>query len=142
MPYIDLVRTWCIISFRISIGRSSSLSGPFAAFSLPFGAAVVSPAGGALAARATGALVHALSVSACIVMACALSCEGALERARSSAGAKGDAGLGVPGAEGGEEAMLISEVRAGTAEIHTSFSSERSQAKRQHTGGAALAVVA
>jgi hypothetical protein len=96
-----------MISLSTSTGRSSSLSGPFAAFSLPFGALQGVAAAGEAATELGGALAaHAGSTSHVVAMGCASSSEDDSERDGSASEGKGDAVLGVPGMESGEEAML------------------------------------
>lgn len=117
------------------MGRSSRFSGPFAAFSLPLGAAVTCSADGvvcAFAAAGVGALVHIPSASPCVVGVCASSWAGESERAASASKGMGDAVLGVPGDESGESAMVVLG-RAGTASRHAGSPGRcRGQAQEQH----------
>lgn len=110
------VCTWCMISLRTSMGKSSNLSGPFAAFSFPFGAVLTaSSAGGALTIVAGTPVFHTASGScgvAMVAMVCASSgdCESGWPASCSEEGC-GEAVLGEPGdVESGEEAMLLCEV--------------------------------
>lgn len=98
--------TWWIISFKISTGRSSSFSGPFEAFALPFCAGAGSVKGGAPTAPGAGVLVHTSSGDGWEPISCASSCEGENERAKSASEGSGDAVVGVPGVESGESAMM------------------------------------
>lgn len=99
--------TWWIISLSTSTGRSSRRSGPFAAFSFPLGTLhVASAAGAALTALAGTLASHTGSAVPRVAMACASSGEDESERTGSASEGKGDAVLGVPGMESGEEAML------------------------------------
>jgi hypothetical protein len=87
------------MSLSTSTGRSSSLSGPLAAFSSHFGSLwTASSGGGAAAALADREALGAPSV--------APSSEGDNERAASSSEGNGDDVLGVPGVESGDDAML------------------------------------
>lgn len=95
-----------MISFKISTGRSSNRSGPWTAFSLPFGAlSAASLAGAAITARAGTLAFHAASTSPWVAVICASFGEGVGGLAGSSEG-KGDAVLVVPGVDGGDESML------------------------------------
>jgi hypothetical protein len=93
------------------MGRSSSLSGLFTAFSFPFGAVGVARSGeGAPAAPADTLACHVGSVSCCVAMACASSGAGGCGRSASSSEGSGEAVLGTPGVESGEHVMLRGEV--------------------------------
>jgi hypothetical protein len=96
--------TWCMISFRISTGRSNSRRGPFGAFSFPLGAWWVgSTAGDAPGALSTaGWRMQEPSGSLCVAIECAASGEDESDCAVSSSKASGDEVLGLPGAESGE----------------------------------------
>jgi hypothetical protein len=118
--------TWCMISFKMSMGRSSSFSGPCAAFSFPFGAVTCSADVGAFTALGAGAFVHTPSSCPCIPRVCTSPCEGVNERARSASEGSGDMVLGVPGVESGESAMVLHKVRA--ARRHASSSGRRIRA--------------
>lgn len=98
-----------MISFKTSTGKSSSRSGPLAAFSLPFGVLTASSAGGATSALAGTLARHIASTSLWIAAVCAASGEGANGLLGSSSEGKGDAVLAVPGVDGGEEAILDGE---------------------------------
>jgi hypothetical protein len=50
--------TWCMISFRISIGRSSNFKGPLVAFSFPFDSTPCSADSVAFTMLGAGALIH------------------------------------------------------------------------------------
>jgi hypothetical protein len=103
-----------MISFNTSTGKSSSFSGPVAAFSFPFGGALLtaSSTGSAPVLRAGTCPLPLVggtaSTPVCVAMRCASSSEGECGRIASSDGS-GDAVLGEPG-ESGEEAMLLVEV--------------------------------
>lgn len=103
-------RTWCMISFKMSTGRSSSCSGRLAAFSFPF-SAWSTGAGAADAPTALGTarwLGQASSACFCIAIAGASSGEGESDWAMSSSNVNGDDVLGLPGAESGEAMSLSS----------------------------------
>jgi hypothetical protein len=97
-----------MMSLSTSTGKSSSLSGPLAAFSLPLVtlSTASSAAAGAMAALPGTLVGGCASSTAWVAMLCALPSEGGNWRAGSSSEGKGDAVLGVPGAESGEDAML------------------------------------
>jgi hypothetical protein len=103
-------RTWCMISFKTSTGRSSSFSGPRAAFSFPFGAWL--PAAGAADAPTALGTASWLgqTASACfgVAIACASSGADASDWAMSSSNVDGDDALGLPGVESGEAMSLSS----------------------------------
>lgn len=99
-----------MISFRISTGRSSSRSGPLAAFSFPLGACFAgSAAVDAPAVLGTvGWLGQAASGSLCVAIGCASPGEEESDCAMSSSKVNGDEVLGVPGVESGEAMSLLS----------------------------------
>lgn len=98
--------TWCMISFSTSTGRSSSLRGPFAAFSLPLFAVPTASAGTDAAALAGTLASHAGSASFRVAMVCASLGEGESERPSPSSESKGEAVLGDAGDSSGEDAMV------------------------------------
>lgn len=103
-------RTWCMISFKMSTGRSSSFSGPLAAFSFPLGAWLTG-AGAADAPTALGTarwLGQASSACFCVAIVCASSGADESDGAMSSSNVNGDDALGLPGVESGEAMSLSS----------------------------------
>lgn len=99
-----------MISFRISTGKSSSRSGPLAAFSFPLRACFTGSAA-AVAPTALGTarwLGQASSAaSLCAAIVCASSGEEESDCAMSSSKVSGDEVLGVPGVESGEAMALV-----------------------------------
>lgn len=103
-------RTWCMISFKTSTGRSSSFSGPLAVFSFSLGAWLTG-AGAADAPTAFGTarwLGQASSACFCVAIVCASSGEDESDWAMSSSKVSGDDALGLPGVESGEAMSLSS----------------------------------
>ena len=104
------IHTWCMMSFNMSTGRSSSRSGPLPAFSFPLdtcftgSAAVDAPA----ALGTVSWLGQPSSASSCVAVVCASSGEEESDCAMSSWNVNGDAVLAVPGVESGEAMSLSS----------------------------------
>lgn len=107
-----------MISFKISTGRSSSFSGPRAAFSFPFGAWLAGAGAGAADADADADAPTALgtarwlgqtsSACFCVAIVCASSGEDESDCAISSSNVSGDDVLGLQGVESGEAMSLSS----------------------------------
>lgn len=108
--------TWWIISLRMSTGRSRSLNGVFLAFSFPLSNLLIDSLGGcgALAAAASGLLSRAHPGSSWVWedMASVSSGGSGADRLSSSCEGVGEAVLGVPGEESGEESMLFRDAHA------------------------------
>lgn len=115
----------------MSIGRSSSFSGPLTAFSFPLGSIACSADSVAFTTLGAGALVHTPSACPCMSPVCASSCEGEKERAAFLSECSGDAVIGVPGVESGESAMMVRRRRVGGGHIG-SRGRVGSQVQRQH----------
>jgi hypothetical protein len=96
-----------MISFKMSMGRSSSFSGPLGAFSFPFASMACSADAVAFTTLGVGALVHTPSPCPCISAVCASSCKGEKQRVRFLSEGSGDAVVGVPGVESGESVMML-----------------------------------
>jgi hypothetical protein len=110
-PGATRLLTWCIISLRTSMGRSSNRSGPSLAFSFPLSDELAASLGG------RGAGAHAMGASEPLsrwltgtswndTAGNATHDAGDAGGGNSSSEGSGEHVLGVPGDEGGEEAML------------------------------------
>jgi hypothetical protein len=123
------------------MGRSSSLSGLFTAFSFPLGAAAMAWSGkGVLGTPADTLACHAGSASCCVAMPCASSCAGGRGRSASSSEGSGEAILGTPGVESGEHVMLRGEVARAERRHRPPQGAERSERQRHSSAEAAFVV--